>query len=407
MSDNNQSKHVATDAIRSGYERGHENEHSESIFTTSSFVFRHCAEGEARMAKGQEGNVYSRYTNPTVRSFEKRLAAMEKAQQAVATASGMAAITSTIMATLKQGDHILCSRDVFGSTVVLLENFFIKMGIDVSYVDLVNIDQWRLSIQSNTRMLFLESPSNPLNRVADIKALAQLAHQNEALLVVDNCFCTPVLQQPLTLGADIVIHSATKYIDGQGRMLGGAVCGSEELMQSVLAFVRAAGPCMSSFNAWVFLKGLETLPLRMRAHSDNAMQVALWLKQQPLVEQVFYAGLPEHPSHQLACEQQKGFGGVLAFTVKSLGQSISDKEAAWHLIDSMKMLSITPNLGDAKTTIIHPASTTHGRIGDEARRLSGITDNLIRISVGLEFVEDIIADLQQGLSLLELQLNND
>ena len=400
MIDKQPEKHADTEAIRSGYERGHENEHSESIFTTSSFVFKDCAEGEARMARGEQGNVYSRYTNPTVRSFEKRLAFMEKAEQAVATASGMAAITSTFMAHLKQGDHILCSRDVFGSTVVLLENFFIKMGIEVSYVDLLNSQQWQSAIKPNTRMLFLESPSNPLNKVADISALAQLAHQNDALLVVDNCFCTPVLQQPLLLGADLVIHSATKYIDGQGRMLGGAVCGSEPLITPILAFVRAAGPCMSSFNAWVFLKGLETLPLRMRAHSENAMHVAKWLQQQPQVEQVFYAGLPEHPSHQLASIQQKGFGGVLSFAIQSVGQGTLDRDAAWQFIDAMQMLSITPNLGDAKTTIIHPATTTHGRIGDEARRQSGITDTLIRISVGLEHVDDIIADLQQGFAQL-------
>ena len=389
---------MVTKAIRTGHKRTGESEHAEPIFTTSSFVFNNAAEGAARMKEGEAGNVYSRYTNPTVQTFEQRLATMEGAERAVATASGMAAILSLLMSSLKTGDHMVCSRDVFGSTIILLENFFVKMGIRITYVDVDNLEDWQSACKQDTRLLYLESPSNPLSRVADIQALAHLAkQQDDCLLVVDNCLCTPILQNPLKLGADLVIHSATKYIDGQGRLLGGVVCGSEALIEPIRAFVRSAGPCMSSFNAWVFLKGLETLPLRMQAHCSNAMQVATYLQEHLQVEQVFYAGLESHSGHPLAKRQQSGFGGVLSFRIKD---DSGGHQRAWQFIDSTQMLSLTPNLGDAKTTIIHPATTTHGRIGDEARAASGITDNLIRLSVGLESVDDIIADLNRGFDSL-------
>jgi len=327
-----------------------------------------------------------------------RLAALESAEDCVATGSGMAAIMSCCMAHLKAGDHIICSRDVFGSTTVLLNNFFRKFDVEVSFVGLAQPDEWKAAVQSNTRLLFLESPSNPMNVVADIAALAKVAHENNALLIVDNCFCTPALQQPLNLGADIVIHSATKYIDGQGRCLGGAVLGSAELVDSVRAFLRSGGASMSPFNAWVFLKGLETLSLRMREHSANALQIANWLKEQSWVDAVFYCGLPEHAGHDLACRQQSGFGGVLSFRLKT--SAADSKEAAWRFIDATRLMSLTANLGDAKTTIVHPSTTTHGRISQEERDDAGITDNLVRIAVGLESVEDIRADLLRGAAAL-------
>lgn len=381
-------------AIRGGGFRSPEGEHSEALLLTSSFVFKNAAEGEQRMAFGEPGNVYSRYTNPTVRAFEERLALMEGAEDGVATSSGMAAILSICMAFLQTGDHILCSRDVFGSTTVLLTKYIAKFGVDVSFVPLTDLSAWGKGIKPNTKLLFLETPSNPLNEVADIKALADLAHANGARLVVDNCFCTPILQKPLSLGADLSMHSATKYIDGQGRALGGAVVGGKEDIEEILGFIRSCGPAMSPFNAWVFLKGLETLKVRMQAHSENALQLATWLQQQELVEQVFYAGLESHQGHQLAASQQSGFSGVLSFRVKG------GKQEAWRVIDSTELMSITANLGDSKTTIIHPATTTHGRITPEQRAEAGITDNLIRISVGLEDVEDLKADLLKGFAAI-------
>lgn len=384
----------ATQAIRAGFERSAYGEHSEPMYLTSSFVFDSAEQAAARFAGSDLGNVYSRYTNPTVAVFEQRLAALEGAEMAVATASGMAAILSTCMALLKSGDHVICSRSVFGTTTVLFSRYMQKFGVEVSFVSLTDLAAWQTAIQPNTRLLFLETPSNPLNELVDIRAVAAIAHAADALLAVDNCFCTPALQTPLSLGADIVVHSATKYIDGQGRCLGGAVAGKKVLMDEVLAFLRTAGPTLSAFNAWVLLKGLETLGLRMRAHCDNALALAQWLAVQPAVEKVFYCGLADHPQHELARKQQCGFGGVLSFAVKG------DKASAWRFINATRMVSLTANLGDTKTTIVHPATTTHGRLSPEDRAQAGITDNLIRVSVGLEDIADICADMQRGLDAL-------
>ncbi len=380
-------------AVRAGQQRTAEHEHAEPIFPTSSYVFDSAAQAAARFKGEEPGNIYSRFTNPTVRTFEQRLAALEGADSCVATSSGMAAILSTCMALLKSGDHIVSSRAIFGSTVVLFNKYITPFGVDVSYVPLTDLQAWRDAIRPETRLLFLETPSNPLTEVADIAALAQLAKQHDCLLVVDNCFCTPALQQPFQFGADIVIHSATKYIDGQGRCVGGAVVGNKELVgEGVYGFLRTAGPTMSPFNAWVFLKGLETLHLRMKAHSDNALQLARFLEAHSAVSRVYYPGLESHPQHQLATQQQSGYGGVLAFEVKG-GQ-----EAAWKIIDNTQMLSITANLGDTKTTITHPATTTHGRLTEDERQEAGIQPGMVRIAVGLEDVEDIKADIQRGLA---------
>ncbi|MBL4568055.1 MAG: O-succinylhomoserine sulfhydrylase [Porticoccus sp.] len=381
-------------AIRTGHVRTPEGEHGEPLFLTSSYVFKNAAEAAARFSGEQPGNVYSRYTNPTVRIFEERIAALEGAEQAVATSSGMAAIFSTCVALLQSGDHIVCSQNVFGTTTVLLDKYLARFGIETTFVSLTKMDEWQQAIRPKTKILFLETPSNPLCDVADISELGALAHANDALLVVDNCLCTPALQQPLKLGADLVIHSATKYLDGQGRCLGGVVAGRSELVDEVLSFIRSAGPTMSPFNAWVFLKGLETLRLRMDAHSASALELALWLQQQPEVEHVFYTGLTDHPGHALACRQQRAFGGVLSFRVKG------GREQAWNVIDNTQMLSLTANLGDAKTTIVHPATTTHGRLSDEQKAETGVTENLIRIAVGLEDIKDIKADLLRGLSAI-------
>jgi len=379
-------------AVRAGQQRTGESEQSEPIFPTSSYVFGSAAEAAARFSGDEPGNIYSRFTNPTVRTFEQRLAALEGGERCVATSSGMSAILSTFMALLQSGDHIVSSRAIFGTTSVLVNNYMTKFGVETSFVDLVDLTAWRAAIKPNTKLLFLETPSNPLTEVADIKALAELAHQHGALLVVDNCFCTPALQRPLELGADIVIHSATKYLDGQGRCIGGAVVGKENVVGAdVYGFLRTAGPTMSPFNAWVFLKGLETLRLRMEAHCRNAQMLAEWLEAQPAVTRVNYPGLKSHPQHALAVEQQKGFGGVLSFEVAG------GKEAAWQLIDATQMISITANLGDTKSTITHPATTTHGRLTPEQRNDAGISDSLIRIAVGLEDIDDIKADLQRGL----------
>jgi len=386
--------HQDTNAIRGGYEPTHENEHSEALFLTSSYVFESAEMAAKSFSNEIEANVYSRYTNPTVRSFEQRLALMEEAEQAVATSSGMAASLAVIMALLEAGDHILCSRDVFGSTRILMDKYITKFGVEVTYVPLTDLAAWQSAVQPNTKMFFCETPSNPLSEIADIEALSQLSKQAQALLVVDNCFCTPVLQKPLQWGADIVVHSATKYIDGQGRALGGAVLGSALLMDQVQGFLRAAGPTMSPFNAWIFLKGLETLSLRMKAHSASANALAVWLSQHPKVSKVFFAGLPDHPGHSLAKKQQTDFGAVVSFVVEG------GREAAWKVIDATQMLSLTANLGDAKTTIVHPATTTHGRLSDESLADAGIEQGLIRIAVGLEDLGDIQDDLELGLSQL-------
>ena len=381
-------------AIRGGYQRSHENEHSEALFLTSSYVFENAEMAAKHFSNEVEGNVYSRYTNPTVRTFEERLAALEEGEQAVATASGMAATLSVVMALLESGDHLICSQDVFGSTRVMLNNYITKFGVEVTYVPLTDLDAWQQAVQPNTKMLFCETPSNPMSEVADLEALSAISKQAGALFVVDNCFCTPILQKPLLWGADIVVHSATKYLDGQGRCLGGAVVGSNELMEKLVGFLRAAGPSMSPFNAWVFLKGLETLRIRMQAHSANAAELANWLNAHPKVGKVFYAGLEDHPGHQLAKKQQTDFGGVVSFTVEG------GREQAWSVLDSTKVISLTANLGDTKTTIVHPATTTHGRLSDEDRQRAGITDNLIRIAVGLEDIIDIKNDLKRGLDLI-------
>ena len=379
-------------AVHAGTVRSQFGEHSEALFLTSSFVFENSAQAAARFIGEQPGNIYSRFTNPTVTMFEERLAAMEGAEQCVATASGMSAILACVMGVLKAGDHIVASRSLFGATVNLFNNIIKKFGVETTYVSATDVAEWQAAVRPNTRLFFLETPSNPLTEISDIAAIAAVAKQCGALLAVDNCFCTPILQRPLELGADIVIHSATKYIDGQGRVLGGAVLGSKKNMESVYGFLRTAGPTMSPFNAWVFLKGMETLKIRMDAHCANALELARWLEAQPNVARVFYPGLPSHPQHELALRQQKAGGGIVSFEVKG------GKAVAWRVIDNTKLLSITANLGDTKTTITHPASTTHARITPEARAAAGITDGLIRIAVGLEAVCDIQADLR-GLNL--------
>jgi O-succinylhomoserine sulfhydrylase len=379
-------------AVHAGTVRSQFGEHSEALFLTSSFVFESAAQAAARFIGEQPGNIYSRFTNPTVTMFEERLAAMEGAEQCVATASGMSAILACVMGVLKAGDHIIASRSLFGATVNLFNNIIKKFGVETTYVSATDVAEWQAAVRPNTRLFFLETPSNPLTEISDIAAIAAVAKQCGALLAVDNCFCTPILQRPLGLGADIVIHSATKYIDGQGRVLGGAVLGSKKNMESVYGFLRTAGPTMSPFNAWIFLKGMETLKIRMDAHCANALELARWLEAQPNVARVFYPGLPSHPQHELALRQQKAGGGIVSFEVQG------GKAAAWRVIDNTKLLSITANLGDTKTTITHPASTTHARITPEARAAAGITDGLIRIAVGLEAVCDIQADLR-GLNL--------
>ena len=382
----------STRAVRAGQVRTHEGEHSEAIFPTSSYVFASAAEAAARFSGEQPGNIYSRFTNPTVRTFEDRLAALEEAESCVATSSGMSAILSTCLGLLKSGDHIVSSRSIFGTTTVLFTNFMAKLGIETTFVNLSDLDAWKAAIRPQTKLFFLETPSNPLTELVDIKALADIAHQHDCLLAVDNCFCTPALQQPLKLGADIVIHSATKFLDGQGRCMGGAVLGKKDVVGTdVYAFLRTAGPTMSTFNAWVFLKGLETLSIRMQAHSAGALQLAQWLEQQDAVERVYYPGLESHPQHELAKQQQSNFGGLLSFELKG------GKEAGWKLIDATQIASITANLGDTKTTITHPATTTHGRLTDQQRQESGISDGLIRVAVGLEDIDDLKRDLCRGM----------
>jgi O-succinylhomoserine sulfhydrylase len=390
--DDDSSWGFATRAVRAGQHRTAEGEHSEAVFPTSSFVFASAAEAAARFSGEKPGNIYSRFTNPTVRTFEERLAALEGGDSCVATSSGMAAILSVAMALLKSGDHVVASRNIFGPTVLLFNNYLGRFGVETSYVSLSDYDAWERAIRPSTKLLYLETPSNPLTEIADIARLAKLARAKGARLVVDNCFCTPALQLPLQLGADIVIHSATKYLDGQGRCVGGAVVGNKELVgKEVYSFLRTCGPTMSPFNAWVFLKGLETLNLRMRAHSANALEIARWLEQQPGVRRLFYPGLASHPQHELARTQQSGFGGIVSFEVDG------GKAAAWRLIDATRVFSITANLGDAKSTITHPATTTHGRLTPEQRTDAGISDGLIRLSVGLEDVADLTRDLARGL----------
>jgi O-succinylhomoserine sulfhydrylase len=381
-------------AVRAGQHRTPESEHSDPLFFTSSYVFRTAADAAATFAGDMPGNVYSRYTNPTVHSFEERIAALEDGEQAVATSTGMSAILATVMSLCSAGDHVLVSKSVFGSTISLFEKYFKRFGVQVDYVPLAELSGWDAAIKPNTKLLFVESPSNPLAELVDIAALADIAHAKGAMLVVDNCFCTPALQQPLRMGADVVVHSATKFIDGQGRAMGGVVVGRSEQMKEVVGFLRTAGPSLSPFNAWLFLKGLETLNIRMRAHCQSALELAQWLEQQDGIEKVHYAGLESHPQHDLAKRQQKAFGAVVSFEVKG------GKDGAWRFIDATRLISITANLGDTKTTITHPSTTSHGRLSPQEREAAGIRDSLIRVAVGLEDVADLKADLARGLAAL-------
>lgn len=384
---------LETLAVRAGIHRSQFNEHSEALYLTSSFVFQSAAEAAARFSGADPGMVYSRYTNPTVAALQERLAALEGAQCCIATASGMSAILSCVMGLMKAGEHIVASQSLFGATVQLFSNVLKRFGIETTFVSATDIQAWERAVTADTRMLFLETPSNPLTEISDIAVLAQLAHARGALLVVDNCFCTPVLQRPIDLGADIVIHSATKYLDGQGRVLGGAVLGRRDVIfDSLSGFLRSAGPTLSPFNAWVILKGLETLGLRMRAHSQTALELAQWLEDHPRVERVYYPGLASHPQHELARRQQKSGGGIVSFDVKG------GREAAWRVVDATQLISITANLGDAKTTITHPASTTHGRLSAQAREAAGLGEGLLRIAAGLEAPGDIKADIARGLA---------
>jgi O-succinylhomoserine sulfhydrylase len=380
-------------ALRAGIHRSQFGEHSEAMYLTSSFVFENAAQAAARFTGGAEGNIYSRFTNPTVSAFQERLAALEGAEACVATASGMSAILATAMALLKSGDHVICSASVFGSTVQLFSNIMGKFGVQTTYVNGASLAAWEGALRKDTKLLFLETPSNPLTEIADIAALAAVSNRAGALLAVDNCFCTPALQQPLRLGADLVIHSATKYLDGQGRVLGGAVLGRRgPVMDGIYGFLRTAGPSLSPFNAWVLLKGLETLRIRMDAQSQAALQLAQWLERHPGIERVYYPGLPSHPQYELARKQQRLGGAVVSFEVKG------GREEAWRVVDATRMISITANLGDTKTTITHPATTTHGRISPEARKAAGIGEGLLRVAVGLEALSDIQADLERGLN---------
>ncbi|MBX9894728.1 MAG: O-succinylhomoserine sulfhydrylase [Nitrosomonas sp.] len=390
MSDNLQPE---TLALHTGIHRSQFHEHSEAMYLTSSFVFDSAAQAAARFSGSEPGNIYSRFTNPTVTAFEERLAVLEGAEACIATSSGMSAILACTMGLLSAGDHIVASQSLFGATVNLFNNILKKFNIDTTFVSATDVDAWRSAIRPNTKLFFMETPSNPLTEISDIAELARIARMAGAWLVVDNCFCTPILQKPLELGADIVIHSATKYLDGQGRVLGGAVLGKRELLMDggVFGFLRTAGPTLSAFNAWVILKGLETLKIRVEAHSENALKMAQWLEKHPNVTRIFYPGLESHPQHDLAKRQQKSGGGIVSFEVKG------GREAAWRVIDSTQLISITANLGDAKSTLTHPATTTHARISQEARDAAGITDGLLRIAVGLESVQDLQTDLARGL----------
>lgn len=381
-------------AVRAGNYRTEQGEHAEAMFLTSSFVFASAAEAAARFGGSEPGNIYSRFTNPTVRGFEQRLAALEGGERCVATSSGMAAILATVLGLLKAGDEIIASQSLFGTTNVLFDKYARKFGVTTKFVPLPDLSAWEAAITPATRLFFVETPSNPLGELVDIRALADIAHARGVLLAVDNCFCTPALQRPLALGADLVIHSATKYLDGQGRCLGGAVVGPDKLLEEIYGVVRTCGPSLSPFNAWVFLKGLETLRLRMEAHSAQALQLATWLQEQPQVAAVHYPGLASHPQHALATRQQRGYGGVLSFELAG------GREAAWRFIDATQVMSITANLGDTKTTITHPGSTTHGRLSPEAKVAARIGEGLIRIAVGLEDIHDLIADCQRGLAAL-------
>lgn len=387
----NDSWQLETLAVRAGQERSQFGEHTEALYLTSSFVFRDAAHAAARFSGEEEGMVYARFSNPTVNMLQQRLAALEGAAGCIATASGMSAILSTVMALLQAGDHVVASRSLFGASQQLFGTILPRFGIETTFVTGTGSENFLKALRPNTKLVFIETPSNPLTEIFDIAELAEIAHRAGCLLAVDNCFCTPILQRPLSLGADLVIHSATKYLDGQGRVLGGAVCGGKKLMDDVFKFMRTAGPCLSPFNAWTILKGLETLKIRVEAQSAAALELAKRLEAQPNVARVYYPGLPSHPQHALAARQQKLGGAIVSFEVKG------GRAEAWRVIDHCRLLSITANLGDVKTTITHPASTTHGRITAEERAAAGIGEGLLRVAVGLEAVRDIEADLMRGL----------
>ena len=380
-------KKFETNSVRAGSIRSDQGEHSEALYLTSSYVFKDAKEAAARFENKDEGNIYSRFTNPSVKMFEDRLSILEGAEQCVATSTGMSAILACIMSLCETGDHIIASKSVFGTTIKLFDNILTKWGLQVTYVSLTDLNDWKKSVKNNTKLFFVETPSNPLTEICDIAALADLAHTSKSLLIVDNCFSTPAHQLPIEFGADVIIHSATKYLDGQGRCLGGAVLGKKNQMQHVANFLRSAGTSMSPFNAWIFFKGLETLKIRMDAHSSKALELARWLEQKKSVKKVFYPGLPSHPQHELAMRQQSSGGGIVSFEVDG------GKDQAWKLIDSTKLISITANLGDTRSTITHPATTTHSRLSQQERDSSGITDNLIRIAVGLEDIDDLKSDI--------------
>jgi O-succinylhomoserine sulfhydrylase len=390
-----------TRAVREGLPPSAWGENSEALFLTSSFVQPDAASAAARFANEEDAFIYSRFSNPTVTMFERRLAALEGAQACIGTASGMSAILLLGMALLKAGDHVICSRSVFGSTIMLFGREFAKFGIETTFVSQTDPDEWRRAVKSNTRLLFAESPTNPLTEVCDIRVLSSIAKDTGALLAVDNCFCSPALQRPLEYGADLIIHSGTKYLDGQGRVIAGAVCATEKMIEEkFIPVMRSAGMSLSPFNAWVVLKGLETLSIRMRAQSERALQLGTWLEQQEQVERVFYPGLKSHPQHELAMAQQSGSGGaVVSFIVKGqrAGGAALARSNAFHVIDQTQVCSITANLGDTKTTITHPASTSHGRLTEEQRQAAGITQGMVRVAMGLDDVEDIKTDLLRGL----------
>ena len=390
-----QGTRLDTLAVREGLPATAWGENSEALFITSSFNHPDAATAARRFANEEDAFVYSRFSNPTVTMMERRLAALEGTTGCIATSSGMSAITMIILGLLKAGDHVVCSQSTFGSTIKLFQDFA-KFGVQTSFVSQTDVSAWKAAVQPGTKLLFAESPTNPLTEVCDIRALADIAHEAGALLAVDNCFCSPALQRPVEMGADLIMHSGTKYLDGQGRVIAGALCGPEELINTkFVPVMRSAGLSLSPFNAWVVLKGMETLSIRMEAQSSRALQLAKWLETQPAVERVFYPGLASHPQHELAMKQQRGLGGaVLSFIAKG------GREGAWAVSDATQICSVTSNLGDTKTTITHPSTTSHGRLSEAQRKAAGITQGMLRVAVGLEDIEDIKADLQRGLATL-------
>ena len=393
--------HLDTLAVRAAVDKSQYGENSEALYLTSSFTQPDCETAAKRFSGEEDGFIYSRFTNPTTASMEIRLAALEGSEDCIGTSSGMAAVLLLCMALLKSGDHVVCSRSVFGSTIKLLGSEFAKFGVTTSFVSQTDVHAWKQAIQPNTKLLFAETPTNPLTEVCDIRALADIAHQAGAILAVDNCFCTPALQRPIDFGADVVVHSGTKYLDGQGRVVAGALCATQDMVkEKFLPVMRSAGMSLSPFNAWVVLKGLETLGIRMEAQSQRALELATWLESHPKVAKVYYPGLASHPQHALAMAQQGGKGGaVLSFDVRGDSPEMGRKNA-FHLIDSTRLMSVTANLGDVKTIITQPASTSHGRLTEAQRLEAGIQQHLVRVAVGLENIEDLKADLSRGLDTL-------